>query len=446
MNVVFIVTDNQSPWTLGCYGNDEIRTPNLDRLAGEGLKFDNAFCVNPVCSPNRATMLTGLMPSQHGVHSWLGLEKPDSQMGADAYSTIGEFSSLPQLLAERGYDCGLSGKWHLGDSLHPQLGFRYWFTKPGGHTGTFYDAEMIWDEEVYREPAYATTAISDHAVRFLEEERTQPFFLYIGYNGPYGLDRDMREGHRNRHAAYYADKELTCFPREEMHPWQVHYQDCLNNETVRRSYAAAVSGIDDGVGTVLSALERLDLVEDTLVVFTSDHGLCGGHNGFWGMGDHSDPHHLVQTNMRVPLLVRHPSSDRATGSLDLLTCNYDLWASLIELLDLPQEQKDGHARPGRSYASAILSERLDWGEEILFHDYEGVRGVQTRDWKWIRRHPSGPNELYHIGNDPWERDNCAEEAAHRDTRDTMDARLQDFFSKYTDARYDVWKEGISKAS
>jgi len=98
-NVVFIMTDNQSPWTLGCYGNAEIATPNIDRLAREGVRFTNAFCSNPVCSPNRATCLTGLMPSQHGVHNWLGTEKPDAQMGPEAYCTIGEFLSLPRLFS-----------------------------------------------------------------------------------------------------------------------------------------------------------------------------------------------------------------------------------------------------------------------------------------------------------------------------------------------------------
>ena len=162
-NIVFILTDNQSPWTLGCYGNSEIRTPHIDRLATEGIRFTNAFCANPVCSPNRATLLTGLMPSQHGVHSWLGTEDPDAQMGPDAYCTIGEFTTLPQILANAGYACGMSGKWHLGDSLHPQLGFDYWFAKPKGHTQGFYDQDAIWEGAVYRESRYYTDAITDHA-------------------------------------------------------------------------------------------------------------------------------------------------------------------------------------------------------------------------------------------------------------------------------------------
>src|SRR5437868_14933509 len=105
-NLVFILTDNQGAWTLGCYGNPDIRTPNIDRLAAEGVRFTRALSSNPVCSPTRATFLTGLIPSQHGVHSFLGSEKPNAQMGPDAYCTIGEFASLPKILQQAGYVCG----------------------------------------------------------------------------------------------------------------------------------------------------------------------------------------------------------------------------------------------------------------------------------------------------------------------------------------------------
>ena len=118
-NIIFIMTDNQGAWTLGCHGNPDIRTPNIDQLADGGIRFSNAYCVNSVCSPSRATFFTGLTPSQHGVHSYLGGEKPDSQMGPDAYCTIREFANLPRILSDTGYDCGLSGKWHLGDSMTP---------------------------------------------------------------------------------------------------------------------------------------------------------------------------------------------------------------------------------------------------------------------------------------------------------------------------------------
>ncbi|MEN9813425.1 MAG: Arylsulfatase precursor, partial [Verrucomicrobiota bacterium] len=110
-NLVLILTDNQGAWTLGCYGNPDIRTPHVDRLAGEGIRFTRALASNPVCSPTRATLLTGLLPSQHGVHSFLD---PRYMMGPEAYNTLREFTSLGEILRDAGYACGLSGKWHLG--------------------------------------------------------------------------------------------------------------------------------------------------------------------------------------------------------------------------------------------------------------------------------------------------------------------------------------------
>ena len=444
-NILFVITDNQSPWTLGCYGNREILTPNIDRLQSEGVRFTNAFCVNGVCSPNRATYLTGLIPSQHGVHNWLGGEKPDAQVGPEAYCTIGEFTSLSEILAGAGYQCGLSGKWHLGDSLRPQLGFGYWFTKPRGHTRTFYDSEAIWQGEIYREPRYYLDAITDHAVEFLRGTRRQPFFLYVGYNGPYGLDQDMREGHRNRHTAYYADRPLTCFPRDEPHPWLVQNRDCIKNETAMRSYAAAVSGVDDGVGTLLDTLDELGLTEDTLVIYTADQGLCGGHHGMWGMGDHSRPIHMFQENMRVPLIFRHPGGMPGGRVIDTLTCNYDFFPSLLGCVGLDAQLPRDRPLPGRSYAPALHGGDCAWGEEIIFHDYENVRAVQTPEWKLIRRHPDDPDELYHTAVDPGEWENLVHQPEHDEIRRQLDARLQAFFDVYTDPQYDLWADGASKA-
>ena len=151
-NIVLIMTDNHGPWTLGCYGNREILTPNIDRLASEGILFTRCFSSNAVCSPTRATYLTGLIPSQHGVHCYLRAK--GAQIGPDAYNTIGEFQTLPEILVSLGYVSGLSGKWHLGDNLRPQEGFTYWVTKPHGHTSTFYGADIIENGRIRREPGY----------------------------------------------------------------------------------------------------------------------------------------------------------------------------------------------------------------------------------------------------------------------------------------------------
>ncbi len=168
-NVVLILTDNHGAWTLGCYGNPDIRTPNIDRLATEGTLFTRAFASNPVCSPTRATLLTGLVPSQHGVHSFLsggGL-----QTGPNARCTLDEFSSLPEVLRDAGYNCGLVGKWHLGGNLHPQEGLDdYWITMPHGGTSTFYDAQIIENGAIRKEPKYLTDLWTEHAIKFIDQQ------------------------------------------------------------------------------------------------------------------------------------------------------------------------------------------------------------------------------------------------------------------------------------
>jgi len=331
-NLVLIVADNQGAWTLGCYGNKDVRTPNIDRLAAEGLRFTRAFSPNGVCSPTRASLLTGLMPSQHGVHSYLGAN--EFQVGPDARCVIGEFRTLPEILAENGYVCGMVGKWHLGGNEAPQEGFTTWVTMPGGHTTTFYGAEVIDGGKIRKEPGYLTDFWTKRAVAFLEERgleenRERPFFLYLPYNGPYNLGPSLKHPARNRHAEEYAEEFLPSFPRVEPHPWLRTNREFVGDETAIRRVAAETSGVDDGVGEVVATLDRLGLAEDTLVVYTADQGWMGGQNGLWGMADHTRPTTAFDGMMRVPLIVRQPGRVAAGGTSDLLTSGYDLMPTVL---------------------------------------------------------------------------------------------------------------------
>jgi arylsulfatase A-like enzyme len=441
-NVVFIMTDNQGAWSLGCYGNPDIRTPNIDRLAAEGVRFSQAYCVNSVCSPSRATYFTGLIPSQHGVHCFLGGEKPDAQMGPDAYSTVAEFDTLPGILSQAGYTCGLSGKWHLGDSLNPQEGFAYWFNRPKGSTSTFYDDELIWKGEVYTEPRYTTDVVTEHALDFLATAHQDPFFLYVGYNGPYGLGRSMTSVHQNRHTDFYAGKELASFPREPVHPWLVHNRQIINNRVSIEGYASAVSGVDDGVGEIMDALDEYGLSENTLVIYASDQGLCGGHHGMWGMGDHSRPLHTFEEAIHIPLIFRQPGQVTAGVVAHERTCNYDFMPSLLDYLG--QNEKTPEASPGRNYGPILRGGSGDW-EGTIFHEFEHARMIRTDVWKYTWRHPDGPDELYDMQKDPGERSNLAADQAMAQVISDLRDRIQAFFDRYADLEFDLWKGGRSKA-
>jgi arylsulfatase A-like enzyme len=442
-NIVLIMTDNHGAWTLGCYGNREIRTPNIDRLAADGMRFTRAYCNNSVCSPSRATFLTGLVPSQHGVHYVL----PDPAEGKDDELSrpcvIKDFATLPRILSQAGYVCGLTGKWHLGDYLRPQEGFSYWFTIPGGHTFTFCDARVIEHGKVRTEPRYLTDAITDQAVTFVRANRSKPFFLLLTYNGPYGVSSCFTKPHENRHTAYYADKPLHCFPRERVHPWQKHRLELINNDVAIRGYAAAVSGVDDGVGRVLETLTQLGLDKDTLVIFTADQGFCGGHGGMWGLGEHTRPLQTREPTVRIPFIARHPGRIPAGAVSERMICAYDVLPTVLDYVGLSEKVPARPPLPGRNFAPLLRGKAVVW-DDVIVHEFETVRMIRTPRWKYTRRYPEGPDELYDMKNDPEERRNLIDQADSQPIRKELGGRLQQFFDRYADPKYDLTRGGKSR--
>ena len=440
-NLVFILTDNQGAWSLGCYGNPDIRTPHIDRLAAEGVRFTRALSSNPVCSPTRATFLTGLIPSQHGVHSFLD---PKYMMGPEAFNTLREFTSLGEVLRDAGYVCGLSGKWHLGDNLNASEGFSTWTTKPDGSTQEFYNQNVIEDGKVRREAGYTTDLWTRKGIEFIEANQSRPFFLFLAYNGPYALSGLMTRPARNRHAETYRDHRFASFVVDSPHPWQRSHRAFHNTQVAMERVAAETSGIDDGVGEIVATLERLGLDDNTLVVYAADQGWMGGQNGMWGMGDHFRPTGAHDLMMKIPFIFRHPGRIPSGQTSDILVSNYDFMPTVLTHLGLGGRMPVQPRSPGRDFSAVLRGRAITW-DNTMFYEMETTRAVHVGDWKYVARYPDGPYELYDLTRDPQERFNVFGQPGTEAKRAELSLRLDRFFAHYAEPEYDIWKGGRSKA-
>lgn len=436
-NVVFIISDDQGFWSLGCAGNPEIRTPNIDRLAAEGIRFDQFFCASPVCSPARASLLTGCIPSQHGIHDWL---RDDNERQAAIEYLAGQYS-YTRALAENGYTCALSGKWHMGASAKVQQGFTHWFChKSGG--GPYYGAPLYRDGVLYREERYVTDAITDDAVEFLRGQKDpgRPFYLHVAYTAPHA---PWLGNHPKEYTDLYEDCPFQSVPHLPRHPDAIALTDTVAKDERANliGYFAAVTAMDAGIGRILRTLEEQGLADDTLVVFTSDNGFSCGHHGFWGKGNATFPLNMYEESVRVPFIARHPGRIPAGRRCDALVSAYDFMPTLLEYLGL--HASDSLDRPGRSFAPALLGQPFAQHDEVVILDeYGPTRMIRGRRYKYVARLPYGPNELYDLQEDPGETCNllCAGGADALEAE--LRARLDAWFARYVNPAIDGAREAV----
>lgn len=441
-NIVVILADDQGAWAMGNAGNKEIITPNLDRLAAEGMRFDRFFCASPVCSPARASLLTGRIPSQHGVHDWIR----EGNLAPNAIEYLQGQLAYTEVLAEQGYRCGLSGKWHLGNSAVPQKGFTDWYAHQLGG-GPYYNAPMIRDGEAVTEPGYLTYAISDEALRLLDEyaagEAGAPFYLGVNYTAPHSPwdpgnhPADMLE--------LYADCPFDSVPVEPRHPWQI--DSCPQGEGEKRrellrGYYASITAMDRGIGQILDKLEALGLRENTLVVFTSDNGMNMGHHGIWGKGNGTFPQNMYDTSVRVPFLISQPGRIPAGAVCEEMVSAYDFMPTLLDYAGVSYTHDAG--LPGRSFAPLLLGESGgDRTSVVVCDEYGPVRMIRTREWKYVHRYPYGPHELYHLASDPDERVDRIDDSACAAVREELKSRLEHWFVRYADPARDGTREPVT---
>ncbi|MXX12420.1 MAG: arylsulfatase [Gemmatimonadetes bacterium] len=389
-NVVLIITDDQGYGTVGVHGNDQVRTPYMDRLANEGVAFDR-FYGHPLCSPSRAALMTGRYFYRTGI---LHTSRGGALMSGDEVTAA-------ELFRDAGYRTGIFGKWHLGDN-YPMRPMDQGFEKAVWHKGggigqapvrpnSYFDS-LLWREgEDFQAKGYCTDVFFDEALAFIEEYQSEPFFIYIPTNAPHGPLEISDE---------YADP----------------YREMGLDDSVARIYGM-VENIDDNIGRLLELLERLGLDEDTIIIFTSDHGPAGGR---YNAGLRSTKGDVYEGGIRVPYFMRWPRGRPAGFKTDKIASHIDVLPTLLSLcnVDSPSDLR----MDGVDLTPLIRGHDVEWLDRTLFiQTHRGSRPRQyhnctalTQRYKWLGYPGTGGQwdfeassidpvmELYDLEDDPGE--------------------------------------------
>ncbi len=378
-NIVLILADDLGWADLGCYGSRAHRTPQLDRLAADGVRFTDAYCAQPICSPSRAALLTGKAPARLHLTDFIPgrrlmasqkLRRPDMLQELPL-----EEQTLAELLRPAGYVSACIGKWHLGGkNLGPRdQGFDAAFEPPGVSQPTD------------NEGGKSEYALTTRAEQFLEENKGRPFFLYLAHHTP--------------HIPLGAHSNLVAKHKGAPNP----------------TYAAMMETLDDCVGRIVSKLDALGLATNTIVIFTSDNGGLSVVEGVNTPATSNAPlragkGHLYEGGTRVPLLVRWPAQIKGGRVLKTPVINTDFLPTLLELGGLPAPG----GLDGVSFAALLTRNQAPARDTVFWHypHYPNQRGqpsgaIRRGDWKLIEFFESGHAELYHLATDPGEAMNLA---------------------------------------
>ncbi len=426
-NIVFILADDLGWSELGCYGNQFNETPNLDHLAGEGIRFTHAYAAAPVCSPYRAALLTGQAPARLGISDYL---RPDASKGLSP-----KLVTLPEILKKNGYATGMVGKWHLtGYQYHgaevewrpADHGFDW---NIGSEVKSVGNGANTWPYVFRTQPVswidlpknrlgndeYLTDRLNLEAVEFIERHQNRPFFLYLSHYAPHTIlngRSGLVEKYRKKHPPGKSTRE-NCYLCEDAglgkgdpgHHWAADHNPHL---------AAMLESIDHGVGMIMAKLKELQLTEKTIVIFSSDNG--GETNVTSNAPLRGGKSQLYEGGIRVPLIVRWPERIQGGRVSNMPTVNTDFYPTILEAAEMEphsDQEVDGisimkhwrnaNERPDRDF--------IAWHyplEKPHFLGGVSAGAIRSGDWKLVEKFESGEDELFDLKDDPSESKNIAD--------------------------------------
>lgn len=481
-NIIFMMTDDHTTQAMSCYGGNLLQTPNMDRIANEGIRMDNCYAVNALSGPSRACVLTGKFSHENGF--------------TDNASTFnGDQQTFPKLLQQAGYQTAMIGKWHL---ISEPQGFDHWSILSGQHEqGDYYDPDFWEDGKHIVEKGYATDIITDKAIKFLESrDKNKPFCMMYHQKAPHrnwmpaprhlgifnnttfpepaslfddyeGRGRAAREQDMSIEHTLTNDWDLKLLTREEMlkdttnrlysvykrmpaavqDKWDSVYAQRIAEyrkgdlkgkaliswkyQQYMRDYLATVLSVDENIGRLLNYLEKTGELDNTIIVYTSDQGFFLGEHGWF------DKRFMYEESMRTPLVVRMPGGAR--GDIGELVQNIDYAPTFLELAgaEIPADIQ------GRSLLPLLRGEHpADWRPALYYHFYEYPAehmvkrhyGVRTDRWKLIHFYNDIDCwELYDLENDPHELRNLFGDPAYAGEQNALFEELGRLQREYGDS-------------
>jgi len=435
-NILLVVTDDQGHWACGPCGNTELQTPTMDFLAESGTWFANASSPSPVCSPARASLLTGRLPSQHGIHDFL------SETGTNDRDWLADEILLPELLNEGGYFTSLVGKWHLsGSGVPPDGMFDRWLSfdvvaegwrNQYLHRGRVH---LLDNGEPLTIEGSQTAELARRAIELVEYGLPdQPFFLIFAPTDTHA----PFEGHPEGWVERYRRIDFVDIPRDESSTLPANNVESRfpdDPTEMLAQYYAAVSAQDDWLGQVLGALDAAGDLDNTLVIVTSDHGHMNGHHGLVGKANATLPQNLYDEVVRVPLVMRWPgeipSGERSNHFVD----HMDLFMTILDAAGIELDETTRHriSSPGRSVLPVLADPASKW-RKYRFAEHGNARMVADERWKLVRRYPPlDPrfgDDLYDLQTDPRETTNLAEDPSFAGEQARLSDALDAHFARY----------------
>ena len=465
-NVVYIMSDDHGYQAISAYGSTLIETPNIDRIAKDGVRFDRCYVTNSLCGPSRACLLTGTYSHVNGMY--------------DHYTSTfdNRLPTFPKLLQAAGYQTAIVGKWHLTSD---PVGFDYWEVLPG--QGRYYRPEFITARGKSATPGYVTDVITDKSLDWLRNRRdpSKPFLLMVHHKAPHrpwdpAAEKlaDFENSHYPEPATLFDDyasrgraaKEAE-MRMEHLNPtidlkmweesnrdrnwlygqmlpderaeWEAHVDPRLekfraadpkgidrtrwNYQLYLRDYLACISSVDDSVGRLLDYLQENDLAENTIVVYASDQGFYLGEHGWF------DKRFMYEQSLRTPLVIRWPGVVKPGTVDNHMVSNVDFAETFLDAaaVSIPKGMQ------GHSFLSILRGKSpQDWRRAFYYHYYEGVErdhhvprheGVTTGDAKLIFFYPLGEWQMFDLKQDPQELHNLWNEPGHEALQEKLLAEL-----------------------